>query len=82
MRRSAVDLSPELQHTYMAAFHLLARRRAHRRDRVVSDSEISTLTHHNPQTTRTHLLELGHDLLQVAPASAGHLCVKGLTLLE
>ena len=83
MRRSAVDLSPELQHTYMAAFHLVARRRAHHQDRdVVSDSEISRFTHHNQRTTRTHFLELGRDLLRVAPTGAGHLCVQGLDLFE
>ena len=82
MRRSVVDMPPELQRTYMAAFHLVARRRAHRQDRAILDSEIGEITHHDPQTTRAHLLDLGHDLLQVAPASSGHLCVQGMDVLK
>ena len=81
MRRSVVDLPLELQRTYMAAFHLLAKGGA-RVDLSVHDSEIAAITHDDQQTTRRHLLELGRDLLHVTPAPAGHLCVQGRALFE
>jgi hypothetical protein len=66
----------------MAAFHLAARWGAQRSDPSVLDSEIAAFTNDDQRTTRRHLLELGRDLLRVAPAPAGHLCVQGRALFE
>ena len=82
MRRSVVDLPLELQRTYMAAFHLAAKRGVQRSDLSVLDSEIAAVTNDNQRTTRGHLVDLGRDMLEVVPAHAGHLCVRARALFE
>jgi hypothetical protein len=75
--RSAIDLEPAEQRTYLVAFSLVAQHLANGGSVVLTD-EISRRTMFDSRTTRSHLQDLGRDLLDVDVTDDWHLCVRGL----
>jgi hypothetical protein len=78
MRRSVIDLVPAQQCTYMAAFTLIAQHLAAGEGAVVTPDEISAITKYDAHMTRSHLLDLGRDLLDVEVSDSWQVCVRGL----
>ena len=70
MSRSAIDLEPAEQRTYLVAFSLVAQHLANGGS-VVLTEEISRRTMFDSRTTRSHLQDLGRDLLDVELATLG-----------
>ena len=78
MRRSVIDLVPAQQCTYMAAFTLIAQHIAADEGAAVTADEISAITKYDAQMTRSHLIDLGNDLLDVEVSDSRRLFVRGL----